>query len=91
MVAVARSYNPTYNFKFLATARAPNVVDCVTMSTQVDGDAFDIGTVWSTNEEGPSDGPCPTPLGPLDSKTMGNVYTLHECVCQTKYVELLRT
>ena len=44
------------------------------MSTQVgDDDAFDIGDLWSTDEEGPTDGPCPTPLGPLDSKSMGDL------------------
>ena len=44
------------------------------MSTQVgDDDPFDIGNLWSTDEEGPTDGPCPTPLGPLDSKSMGDL------------------
>jgi len=43
----------------------------VTMSAQ-DGD-FDVGDIWSTDEEGPPDGPCPTPLGPLDSKSMGEL------------------
>ena len=44
------------------------------MSTQVgDDDPFDIGDLWSTDEEGPTDGPCPTPLGPLDSKSMGDL------------------
>ena len=43
------------------------------MSTQVGDDPFDIGDLWSTDEEGPTDGPCPTPLGPLDSKSMGDI------------------
>ena len=40
------------------------------MSTQDGDDAFDIGGLWSSDEEGPTNGPCPTPLGPLDSKTL---------------------
>ena len=46
------------------------LVDCATMSTQDGDDAFDIGGLWSSDEEGPTNGPCPTPLGPLDSKTL---------------------
>ena len=41
------------------------------MSMEDDDDPFDIGDLWSDGEG--DSGTCPTPIGSLDSKSMGDL------------------